>query len=115
MTDNYCAFCGTLLHTVRHTAAALPGRAFCSDRCLAAYADLLDEPDEDDAGRPRRYAVVRGPLATIERYLPANYAAQQPLGDLVLIAGHDHAGWTLDGYVIPRLASGLYAAREVAR
>jgi hypothetical protein len=31
-----------------------------------------------------------------------------------LIAGRDVAGWTLDDYVIPRLASGMYYAEEVA-
>lgn len=27
----------------------------------------------------------------------------------------DHAGWSLDGYVIPRLASGMHFAEEVHR
>lgn len=31
----------------------------------------------------------------------------------ILITGHDVAGWTLDGYVIPRLASGAIFAREI--
>jgi hypothetical protein len=31
-----------------------------------------------------------------------------------LIEGEDNAGWTLDGYVIPRLASGLIFAKEVS-
>jgi hypothetical protein len=30
-----------------------------------------------------------------------------------VIAGRDRAGWTLEGYVIPRLASGLYFASEI--
>jgi hypothetical protein len=29
------------------------------------------------------------------------------------ITGTDQAGWTLDDYVIPRLASGLIVAKEV--
>lgn len=33
----------------------------------------------------------------------------------VLIGGVDKAGWTLDDYVIPRLASGLHFAKEVTR
>lgn len=51
-------------------------------------------------------------LATIARYLPSNYTAKI-VGDDVLITGEDSAGWTLDGYVIPRLASGLYFAEEI--
>jgi hypothetical protein len=31
-----------------------------------------------------------------------------------LIGGRDSCGWTLDDYVIPRLASGMYFAEEVA-
>jgi hypothetical protein len=31
-----------------------------------------------------------------------------------VIGGYDDAGWTLDGYVIPRLGSGLIGAREVS-
>jgi hypothetical protein len=31
----------------------------------------------------------------------------------VLIAGEDDHGWTLDGYVLPRLASGLMPGREI--
>ena len=30
-----------------------------------------------------------------------------------MIGGRDVAGWTLDAYVIPRLASGLYFATEI--
>jgi hypothetical protein len=30
----------------------------------------------------------------------------------VVIEGEDVAGWSLDGYVIPRLASGLLSAKE---
>lgn len=68
-----------------------------------------------------RFALTRGPLRTIRAYLPDNYAAAalEPdalgsSGPEVLISGEDVAGWTLDGYVIPRLASGLYFAREVS-
>ena len=31
----------------------------------------------------------------------------------IVVFGHDNAGWTLDGYVIPRLASGMIFAQEV--
>lgn len=71
---------------------------------------------------PKRFAVVR--LARSENmvrsYLPSNYEVHSShLGEPVnagrvhvVIQGHDHAGWTLDGYVIPRLASGNLMAHE---
>ena len=56
----------------------------------------------------------------VSAYLPDNYEVGwiQPVegkADMydVQIKGTDVAGWTLDGYVIPRLASGLYFAEEV--
>jgi len=38
---------------------------------------------------------------------------ESPSERLLIIAGADRDGWTLDSYVIPRLASGLFHAREV--
>lgn len=58
-----------------------------------------------------RYAVTTAPLETVLRYLPGNYTAAEQAPGHVVITGNDLAGWTLDGYVIPRLASGLHAAR----
>jgi hypothetical protein len=56
-------------------------------------------------------------LRTVQNYLPANFEARYfedaTLGTVVLIEGYDRAGWTLDTYVIPRLASGLIVAKEV--
>jgi hypothetical protein len=50
----------------------------------------------------------------VGRYLPANYnVVNTDLHGNVVISGFDNAGWTLDGYVIPRLLSGLYACNEV--
>jgi len=65
-----------------------------------------------------RYALVSGRAddrQTIARYLPSNYRVVGPNaeGDAFLIEGTDSAGWTLDGYVIPRLQSGLFWAKEV--
>ncbi len=65
-----------------------------------------------------RKAVVksdRGKTPEIEKiaaYLPTNYRVEEIDGELV-ISGTDDHGWTLDGYVIPRLASGLIVAVEV--
>ena len=55
---------------------------------------------------------------TVRAYLPQHYnvvgievaTPQDPAR--IVIEGHDVAGWTLDGYVIPRLASGLIFATE---
>lgn len=60
-----------------------------------------------------RYALASGPIDVIRAYLPANYSATATDSGDALISGEDRAGWTLDGYVIPRLASGLYFAREI--
>lgn len=69
-----------------------------------------------------RYALVTGgSRSEVARYLPDNYevivenfcthlTSGKPA---VVVAGEDAAGWTLDGYVIPRLASGLIWGREV--
>jgi hypothetical protein len=62
-----------------------------------------------------RTALIKGQadrIDAIKRYMPSNYFAEVD-GDTVVIHGYDNAGWTLDGYVIPRLASGLYRAEEV--
>lgn len=59
-----------------------------------------------------RYAIVTNDLQdSVAAYLPNNYSCVQVNED-VLIFGNDEAGWTLDDYVIPRLASGLHWARE---
>jgi len=66
----------------------------------------------------KRYAVVSGLNVServVARYLPGNYQVVEDSVDLdgtVLIEGEDDAGWTLDGYVIPRLLSGFYGCKE---
>ncbi len=79
---------------------------------------------------PRRYAIITGGASSLEHvraYMPDNYKAQfdvhffadygaekpdyQPI-QVITIEGEDSGSWTLDGYVIPRLASGLIFARE---
>jgi hypothetical protein len=62
-----------------------------------------------------RRAIIthKADLETVRKYLPANYTAEKNAFDAIVIEGEDNAGWTLDGYVIPRLASGLYYAKEV--
>jgi hypothetical protein len=64
---------------------------------------------------PKQDAVERARV--IEAYMPSNYSAFPVIADSVtvgvLIVGEDSHGWTLDDYVLPRLASGLYFAREI--
>ena len=49
---------------------------------------------------------------TFALYLHCNYIAFT-WGKDVWIEGNDVAGWTMDGYVIPRLASGNIVASEM--
>ena len=49
----------------------------------------------------------------VKMYLPTNYKLYT-CDDDMLIAGKDVAGWTLDGYVIPRLASANIVAKEIS-
>jgi len=56
-------------------------------------------------------------LDYVQRYLPSNYEATEEITEdgkeEIQIRGRDNAGWTLDGYVIPRLASANVYAVEV--
>jgi hypothetical protein len=68
----------------------------------------------------KRYAVVTGFRITKEQvaaYLPANYRVNTLTNctDRVYIIGEDNAGWTLDDYVIPRLASGNLFCKETTK
>jgi hypothetical protein len=60
-----------------------------------------------------RYALVASDAPAITAYLPSNYRILGTVDGQTVIAGRDQAGWTLEGYVIPRLASGLYFATEI--
>lgn len=56
----------------------------------------------------KQYATVTGATeAVVSAYLPDNYTVVGTGSDgAVVIGGRDVAGWTLQDYVIPRLASG---------
>lgn len=69
-----------------------------------------------DAPDTTRRALVRGNGISVDlvaTYLPLNYRTVGTVEGAVLIEGEDVAGWTLDGYVLPRLASGLMFGTEV--
>lgn len=69
---------------------------------------------QEDATRKAIVGCVNGvpEPETVEKYLPSNYKITYYHDDAIGIEGVDNAGWTLDGYVIPRLASGLITCRE---
>ena len=72
---------------------------------------------------PKRFAYVLGARRPeeVEAYLPSGYGLMESFPGtiqgrerlVVVIGGQDAAGWTLDGYVVPRLASGLLTAVEL--
>lgn len=68
----------------------------------------------------KRYAlVVTNQPDAVAAYMPDNYEVMAifPADRFgksgVVIGGRDSHGWTLDDYVIPRLASGLHFATEI--
>ncbi|HHZ81648.1 MAG TPA: hypothetical protein EYN64_02835 [Flavobacteriales bacterium] len=66
----------------------------------------------------RGHVTVSATLLQVQHYLPSNftartYARAPGSSPCILIEGYDRAGCTLDGYVIPQLASGLIVAKEV--
>lgn len=71
--------------------------------------------DGEVVGEMRRATVKGGLNVTLELvqdYLPSNYQAVEG-PDGIVIEGADNAGWTLEEYVIPRLASGLIFAEVI--
>lgn len=60
-----------------------------------------------------RIALIHAPADRVEAYLPDNYQVTEESSDSCVIRGEDRAGWTLDGYVLPRLQSGLIWGEEV--
>ena len=92
--------------------------------CLSCRAEQdkgtrLRITGEDETSKPIRKAVVgrrdgKPSYSMVMAYLPFNYViSKDSTDDQWVIVGRDNAGWTLDDYVIPRLASGLIFAREV--
>lgn len=47
-------------------------------------------------------------IDTVRRYLPSNYIAFT-WGNDIVIQGEDVAGWTIEGYVRPRLLTGGFS------
>ena len=51
-------------------------------------------------------------LREVSAYLPENYAALATDAGIWIFGDDDGGGWSLDGYVIPRLASHTLRATE---
>lgn len=104
--DRYCSICEGALEP-----SSYGGFVHADDGDDGHTPSIL--PPEPEA--PVRRAVVSGsqPLTTVQAYLPSNYSASADASGMITITGTDRSGWTLDGYVLPRLASGLIAALEV--
>lgn len=86
------------------------------DRCLGSIKQLSSKQAAE--GDFRQAVVLNSDRTTLEQVqaaLPANFTATQVEDGTIYIQGRDEAGWTLEGYVIPRLASGLIFAEEVTK
>jgi hypothetical protein len=59
---------------------------------------------------PTRVGWGGDPLKVVQAYLPRGYEARME-GNAIVIEGEDNAGWTMDGYVLPRLASAMIYPR----
>ena len=115
-----------LMHMGRNADTDFEGRDFAEYEMEDALEFLRDQLIAASVRVPRkRQALIecRGPehavrtLSSVKDYLPNNYSAyiceDEPDSECVMIEGYDDRGWTLDGYVIPRLASGLIVAKEI--
>ena len=61
-----------------------------------------------------RRAVVHTDNSSVAAYLPSRYKVTKVEDGKTYIEGIDFHGWTLDGYVIPRLLSGNMLCDELA-
>lgn len=94
------------------------GFACCSHHML--YGER-NEPCHGCKPATRRALIKSDPMSraktnieeVVKDYLPSNYRVAQVTHKGIIIEGEDDHGWTLDGYVIPRLSSGLIVAREI--
>jgi hypothetical protein len=99
------------LHTRENTChCGMPMRG--SDHCAGCGCEQYE------ATCAARTALVtvrdgRPTEAEVAAYLPAGYQVAGQTEDGLLVCGTDAAGWTLDGYVIPRLGSGGMGVREL--
>jgi hypothetical protein len=60
-----------------------------------------------------RRAMIYAAGDRVRPYLPSNYEVTSEQGDYCIVEGTDRAGWTMDDYVLPRLATGLIFGTEL--
>ena len=87
----------------------------CSTRTRGVVIPAAEQTEHEVWHKADRHAILRGrhnDLYSIRRYLPSNYMADSDGVD-VYVHGFDSMGWTLDAYVLPRLASGMYYGEEI--
>lgn len=89
-------------------------------RCLQEFTDETPTGFGEACSPVTRFAKIRTPAEdadAVGKFLPGNYRALGAFtdrdGEFVLIAGVDEAGWTLDDYVLPRLATSLFFGEEI--
>jgi len=83
---------------------------------IKQFSDALDKIAATSPAPTRTALIVKDGLTLreVQQYLPSNYGAfRRPEDGQIQVTGQDSHGWTLDGYVIPRLASGLIPAKEI--
>lgn len=95
-----------------YAADAIIGGRHGQSARLAAHVEYVDEH--------KRAVIFNSPADAVAAYLPRNYrvvgevnGVQPEFRSGILIEGQDDAGWTLQEYVLPRLASGNYWGREL--
>jgi len=101
-----------LLNAIAENEAPFDGDNISRIATSLVYARAYGLPKRER--RSARVSPSRGATQKqVQHYLPGNFVAVQYASGLYVI-GYDNAGWTLQDYVIPRLASGLIAVSEVA-
>jgi hypothetical protein len=79
------------------------------------HLDDLQSPNEHQPNKIRLARIFSANVEEIAQYLPKNYrvvTTDETTGSTI-IAGTDDHGWTLEGYVLPRLGSGMLAGQEI--
>ena len=64
----------------------------------------------------KRYCLIEFTRKTpdeVAAFLPSNYKIEAVVDGQIVIGGRDDHGWTMHGYVLPRLGSGMIGAKEI--
>ncbi len=87
------------------------------DCCTHLENFFAEEVNEHQPNKIRIARIFSTDADTIAQYLPKNYrvaSTDDSDGSLsTLVVGTDDHGWTLDGYVLPRLGSALLAGEDI--